>query len=99
MFYIGWAKQINDLLEEYELNDTYEEIKDMSKPAWRKKVAEATEKKNKTRMIEMCLDGPTEKTETRILLQKLRDDDYVRSPCMDILNKNRHRARAQIMSQ
>ena len=51
---IGWAKQMNNLLETYEIHDTYDQIRDMTKPAWRKKVFNATEKKHKTRLIEMC---------------------------------------------
>ena len=62
---IGWAKQMEYLLEEYKLDYTYNEIADMTKQAWKKKVAEVTEKKNKERMVEMCHDGQKEKNKNK----------------------------------
>ena len=46
----------------------------------------------------MCHDGRKEKTKTKELLNRLREDTYIRAPCMDILSRNRYRARVQIMS-
>ena len=51
---IGWAKQIFATLEEYGLNDPLEEIEKCSNATWRTKVINATEKKNKEKIIEMC---------------------------------------------
>ena len=95
---IGWVKQMRNLLEEYDIDETYDQIKDMTKTAWRKRVVEATERKNKERLIEMCRVKQKEKTKTRSLLEKISSDSYVRAPCMDILSRSPSRARVQIMS-
>ena len=95
---IGWAKQILSTLNEYGLNESLEEIQHLTNAAWKRKVNEATEKKNKEKLIDMCVSRDGEKSKTKKLLYKIQKDEYKRVPCMDILNKSRHLCRAQIMT-
>ena len=46
----------------------------------------------------MCFNVKGEKRKTKFLLEKLKEESYVRAPRMDILCKSRLRSRIQIMS-
>ena len=95
---IGWPKQINQKLEEYELDYSWEQIKNMKYASWKRIVTLATEKKNTKKLIDMCYDGKGEKRKTKNIIEILNDKNYVRKPRMDILCKSRYRSRVQIMS-
>ena len=51
---MGWAKQIKDNLEEFNLTDDWTEIKNMTEKEWKNKVYEAGEKQNKELLKEEC---------------------------------------------
>ena len=95
---IGWAKQIQKMLTEYDFTESLDDIRSMSNAIWRAKVNEATEKKHKEKLIDLCLARNGEKTKTKNLLEKLRSDSYSRRPIMQVLKKSRYLCRVQIMS-
>ena len=96
---IGWAKQMSKTMDEYGIEETYDEITKMSNHAWKKKITLVTESKNKEALIELCLGRNGEKTKTKGLLQKLKTSTYERKPCMKTLGKTRMQARTRIMSE
>ena len=51
---IGWAKQIKENLEEWELETNWEVIRTKSANEWKRCVYEAAEMKNKTKILEEC---------------------------------------------
>ena len=65
---------------------------------WKKQVTEATDKKNKEKLLKMCYSRNGEKMKTKGIIETLRDDSYVRAPRMDILKKSRFNSKVQIMS-
>ena len=79
---IGWPKQINQKLEEYELDYSWEQIKNMKYASWKRIVTLATEKKNTKKLIDMCYDGKGEKRKTKNIIEILNDKNYVRKPRM-----------------
>ena len=95
---IGWARQINQKLEEYDLKYSWEQIKAMKFSTWKQLTTNATEKKNKEKLVEMCHDRKGIKRKTEFILDKIKSDDYVRNPRFDILCRNRLRSRIQLMS-
>ena len=95
---IGWPNQINRRLEEYELDYTWEQIRNMKYASWKRIVTLATEKKNKNKLIDMCYGEKGEKRKTKNIIEILNDKNYVRSPRMNVLCKSRYRSRVQIMS-
>ena len=46
----------------------------------------------------MCMSRNGEKQKTKHLLQKLKDENYMRQPCVQTLNKNKHQCRARVMA-
>ena len=95
---IGWAKQINKLLEQYGLENDWEKISIHSVSSWESLVSKATEIKNKEKLIEMCHGVHGEKTKTKRLLYELVSESYERKPLLSVFRKSRLKARAQIMS-
>ena len=49
---IGWANSIQNKLTDYGLEENWEEIKTLSKPAWKRVVKTAVMKKNKEKLIQ-----------------------------------------------
>ena len=93
----GWAKQINELLKEYKLEYTWEDIKSMSIAAWKREVNKGIEDKNTEALIDMCRGANGEKTKTKKFLPLLEAQDYKRRPMTEILDKQRRIAKALIM--
>ena len=95
---IGWAKQINKLIEHYGLERDWEKISSHLVSRWRTLVSKAIEIKNRERLIEMCHGVHGEKTKTKRLLNELMSESYERKALLSIFRKSRIKARAQIMS-
>ena len=51
---IGWAKNIQEKLNEYELETDWEKINRKSKALWKKEVEEAVDKRNQKKLVEKC---------------------------------------------
>ena len=52
---IGWAKQINEILEAWGVEQNWDVIKQKHRNAWKKEVQQAAEKKNKELLISGCV--------------------------------------------
>ena len=95
---IGWASQINKLLEQYGLETDWIKISSQSVAGWKTAVAKAVEIKNKEKLIEMCHGAKGEKSKTKGLLNELMREEYKRTAYKSVFKKNRLKARVQIMS-
>ena len=95
---IGWAKQIEKLLDKYGLENNWETISSQTIPQWKKLVTDATEKKNTETLVEMCYSKKGEKTKTKRLVEILESETYQRKPHMGIFQKSRLKARVYVMS-
>ena len=92
---IGWAKQINELLTKWEMNENWEEIREKTPGQWKNEVGKAAEKMNIVRLKEECETksrGETkQKTKTKFVMNKVNDCDFERKP--DNFSKKNHGTR------
>ena len=99
---IGWAKQIGDNLEEWNLETDWNAIKMKSPNAWKKQVYDAAERINKQKILSECYKkergNSIIKTKTKRLIPILENDNYSREP-QHFMNKNKLVARAYIMGR
>ena len=65
----------------------WETISNMTLSSWKTLVEETTESMNKTELIDMCYSKNGEKTKTKLIISRLKSDDYVRQPLSNIFNK------------
>ena len=100
---IGWAKQINGLIESWELEENWELIKTKTYKAWKTEVERAAENKNKEKILEDCQNKKrgvvTFKTKTKSIIPFLEDSEYVRKPQSFMKENNKLIARAYIMGR
>ena len=61
---LGWAAQMERVLERYGLERDWEKIKKMEARTWKTAVVETTEKMNKETILQMCQGRNGEKTKT-----------------------------------
>merc|ERR1712074_81409 len=62
---IWWAKQIDGILEQYNLDYSWEQIRNMTVPDWKRRVQIRIEEKHKERLIDECNGAHGEKTKTK----------------------------------
>ena len=99
---IGWSGQIRQILEEYGLHITWEQIETLTKSQWRNQVHIAAEKHNREMMISEChqqKEPNNLKTKTVTIIEKLNDQDYHRRPLSGIVGLNKLYAKAIIMGR
>ena len=92
-----WAKQILELQSDYDLGETWEEVKDMSFATWKAKIRTAIEVKHLHRLKEDCIGPLGVKQKTRFAKKILESENYVRKPMENLLNRTKSGARALIM--
>ena len=94
---IGWAAQMDNLLEKYSLEGDWKKIAEMTVGSWKAAVVMSTEEVNKQTLLQMCQGREKEKTKTVFVAKKLKSVEYKRSPHEGILNSTKSRARVTIM--
>ena len=79
---IGWARQINELLEAWELEPEWPQIKRKSPQEWKTEVHAAAEKINISRLAAECeTKSRTEtkqKTKTKFVITSISNTSYTR---------------------
>ena len=79
---IGWARQINELLETWEIETNWETIEQKTRMDWKREVTRAAEKRNVLKLREECETtrrGETMiKTKTSFVLKTIDTIDYQR---------------------
>ena len=101
---IGWAKQINEILEMWELETDWEIIRQKRTIDWKNEVATAMEKRNIIKLKEECQStsrGETKsKTKTAFVLKSIDSPDYRRKHDKFIdCHNSIHYTRALIMGR
>ena len=94
---LWWAKQINELLEQYDLDFTWEQIRLMPFAEWKRRVKIKIEEKHIERMKDECGGADGEKTKTKHFCRILQDKNFQRKTAPIILNRSKIGARAIIM--
>ena len=101
---VGWAKQINSILEKWELETEWENIKNKRKKEWTQLVKAAAEKINVSKLKEECETKNRNETKTKTkvahLKEQLNGPNYVRTLDPFIVhNQSMIHARALIMGR
>ena len=78
----GWAKNMGELLQQWELEEDWLTIKEMPFLTWKREVLQAAEKQNKEKIKEACevksRGEKKEKSKTKYALELLDKPEYVR---------------------
>ena len=94
---IWWAKQIKSLLDDYNLDYTWDEINRITFGDWKRRVKASIEKKHMERLKE-GLNGPHgEKQKTAFLRDLIHEQHYSRRPLENVVNRSKTGVRAVIM--
>ena len=100
---IGWSKEIKKTLNLYELEENFEVIKTIPSPIWKTRVMEATERKNKQKLIDECYKKEkgmiVPKTKSISVLKTVEDSNYVRKPCEEILSLSKIECKSLIIAK
>ena len=95
---LGWATQMEGVLERYGLERDWEKIKKMEARTWKTADVETTEKMNKETILQMCQGRNGEKTKTKMIIPILKSDNYQRRPFYSVINRTKPKVRILIMS-
>ena len=97
---IGWAKNINELLEKWDLEQDWAAIQQKPFMLWKKEVSEAAEIQHKNRLAEECETksrGETkQKTKTKFVTGKIQESNYSRK-VDDFITRHPKRATARAL--
>ena len=100
---IGWYKEIKKTLNIYGLEDNLDTIKTIPAQIWRATVREATEKRNRQKIIDNCnkKEGNmiVPKTKSLSILKTIENDNYIRKPCNEILSLSKNECKALIIAR
>ena len=100
---IGWTKVIQDKLHDYNLEQDWDKIRDLSKTNWKTLVKTAVLNKNKQKLLESCIeqtqDGVKVKTKTAHIHDKLQNDEYSLAPLRELISSNKIETKTIILSR
>ena len=100
---IGWHKTIKKTLNQYGLEENLDIIRRIPSPIWKTKVKDATERRNKQKLIDNCYkkEGAmiVPKTKTQRILKTIENNDYVRKPCKEILSLSKNECKSLIIAR
>ena len=101
---IGWAKNVNEELIQYQLETDWNKIKLKSKREWKRTVEEAVDKINKEKILMNCTtetpQGTKVNTKTQHTHNKITTVDvYRREPLKEIIQGNRQRTKTLILAR
>ena len=94
---IWWAKQINALLDMYDLDFTWDEIKTIPFGEWKRLVRAKVEQKHLERLKAGYDGSQGEKTKTAFMKDIIENQVYTRKPMKNVINRTKCGTRAIIM--
>jgi TPP-dependent trihydroxycyclohexane-1,2-dione (THcHDO) dehydratase len=81
---IGWAKQIQKKLDEYDLCISWEEIELKGERVWKNEARSAIDKKHREILLQKCFTHGTAKTKTKTMIDILQNVSYIIKPQKNI---------------
>ena len=100
---LGWSKNINSKLSEYELERDWEKIKSLSKGQWKSAVKIAVQMKNKQKLMDSCKEqtpqGIKIKTKTAYIYDKLLDNSYTSEPLPELQSASKVETKTIVLSR
>ena len=98
-----WVKNINKILESWNLEEEWDKIKEKSVNQWKAEVDQAAEKINKEKLKAAChikeRGKIRQKTKTKSIIEKIDNPDYTRKPSPILNNLSALETRAMIMGR
>ena len=99
----GWAKNICDKLNEYNLEPDWEKIKGQTKKQWKDLVGKAIEDKNKEKLLSNCTtttpQGIKINTKTIHIHNSLTTTTHKRKPLREIIDQNKQKTKTIILAR
>ena len=100
---IGWFNKIQTSLEEYELPNSFEEIKGKTIGEWTILVDSAIERRNKERLTQMCYKKEEDllvlKTKTETIAKKLDNAQYKRKLETEFLHMTKNETKTILIAR
>ena len=100
---IGWAQNICQKLSDYELEQDWAKIKNLSKSKWKDLVNIAALNMNKRKLTQGCIEklGDTErvKPKTKYVFDQINDNLYTGKPLPEVIMSNRLQAKTLIIAR
>ena len=93
---IYWAKQIQELLQQYDITESWDEIRSISFAEWKRKVNSKIEEKYIQRIKE-GVGSLSEQSKTKFIEEIINCESFKRAPLEHILKRSKMGARALIM--
>ena len=99
----GWAKTINDILEQWGLETDWDKIEAKTEGEWRREIDIEAELMNKKRLAEECHVKERgclrPKTKTKTIIEQLNEPSYIRKPINVLPGTSILEARAIMMGR
>ena len=100
---IGWHKKVMSTMQKLNLEETFDQIKNLRPNDWKLKVKQAVEKYNKNRLIEdchrTCKGKKAVKTKTSSIVDSLNSPTYERKPEAEILKLTKKETKTLIIAR
>ena len=94
---IWWSKQINELLDNYELDFTWDEIKEMPFAEWKRRVKAKIEQRHVDRLKEGYSGPQGERTKIKFIHDIIEKQTYKREPMACVIKRSKIGAKTLIM--
>ena len=100
---IGWYARIMKKLQSYQLNEDFDQIKNIPYVNWKQQVQKAIEKQNKDRLLKECYKTENgmsiPKTKTATITREIENGNYQRRTTEMIKNCTKNESKIFIMSR
>ena len=100
---IGWYARITKKLQSYQLNEDFDQIKNIPYLNWKQQVQKAIEKQNKDRLLKECYKTENgmsiPKTKTATIVREIENGNYRRRTTEMIKNCTKNESKLFIMSR
>ena len=99
----GWARNIQQKLKDYKLEEDWTKIEKCSKPIWKRSVKAAVAAMNKQKLIESCIErqGNTErvKTKSKYIMDQINQDSYQHQPIPELIASSKLQTKTLIIAR
>ena len=99
----GWAKQIKEIIEAWNLEDDWDVIKTKTYITWKREVEQKAEIKNKEKLLEECINKKRGesgyKIKSKSIVPLIECEEYTRKPQSFMRENNKLITRAYIMGR
>ena len=100
---IGWAKSINEKLQKYNIEKSWNKIEKKTKLQWKEKVKTAILKKNKEKILEQCVNISNGERKTKAkskhIYDKLSNENFYGEPQKELVDLSKQRLKTILLAR